>query len=246
VLSPFTTRFSSTSSIASARAGSSLELLSLPNISTRLRISRMTARQALKALCDMGITYSQKGKGTFVSGIKLEKNFRQVLSFSQEMQSRGSRPKSKVLSFELAPATADVVEALRLPPTEKVVSLRRVRMAGSVPMGIEWSRLPERLCPGLMKIFKPTSSLYKTIGERFGIEIVIADEVVEAGLAGPEEARLLRIKKGTPIFLFTRTSYVQSGSPVEYVKSIYRGDRYKLVNRLTQPDRSIVRKKDDS
>ena len=38
-------------------------------ISDRLRISRMTARQALKSLCDLGVTHSQRGKGTFVSSI---------------------------------------------------------------------------------------------------------------------------------------------------------------------------------
>jgi len=53
----------------------------------------MTARQALKSLCDLGVTYSQRGKGTFVSEIKLEKSFRQVLSFSEEMQA--TRPLSR-------------------------------------------------------------------------------------------------------------------------------------------------------
>jgi len=62
-------------------------------ISRSLRISRMTARQALKSLCDLGVTYSQRGKGTFVSEIKLEKSFRQVLSFSEEMQA--TRPLSR-------------------------------------------------------------------------------------------------------------------------------------------------------
>ena len=44
-------------------------------ISRRLRVSRMTARQALKSLCSQGVAYSQRGKGTFVSETKLEKNF---------------------------------------------------------------------------------------------------------------------------------------------------------------------------
>ena len=39
----------------------------------------MTARQALKNLCSMGVVYSQKGKGTFVARTKLEKTFRQLL-----------------------------------------------------------------------------------------------------------------------------------------------------------------------
>ena len=210
-------------------------------ISVRLRISRMTARQALKSLCDLGVTYSQRGKGTFVSGIKLEKNFRQVLSFSQETQAGGSRPTSKVLSFEVTSASDDVAEALRLSPGEQVISLRRVRLAGASPMGIEWSRLPLKLCPDLLQTFNPATSLYKTLLEHYGIEIAVADEVVEAGLAGRDEVRLLRMNKGKPIFLFTRTSYVQTGQPVEFVKSIYRGDRYRLVSRSMPPERRITK-----
>jgi GntR family transcriptional regulator len=210
-------------------------------ISVRLRISRMTARQALKSLCDLGVTYSQRGKGTFVSGIKLEKNFRQVLSFSQETQAGGSRPASKVLSFEVTAASDDVAEALRLSPGEQVISLRRVRLAGASPMGIEWSRLPLKLCPDLLQTFNPATSLYKTLLEHYGIEIAVADEVVEAGLAGRDEVRLLRMNKGKPIFLFTRTSYVQTGQPVEFVKSIYRADRYRLVSRSMPPERRITK-----
>jgi GntR family transcriptional regulator len=212
-------------------------------ISTRLRISRMTARQALKSLCDLGVTYSHRGKGTFVSEIKLEKNFRQVLSFSEETQAQGSRPRARALSFEVIEANGDVAEALRLSAHEKVVSLRRVRMAGSLPMGVEWTRLPLRVCPDLVETFDPTTSLYRVLRARYGIQIVAADEVVEAGLAGAEEARLLRFKKGGPVFVFTRTSYIQSGQPVEFVKSVYRGDRYKFVHRLTQPDGSFTKKK---
>jgi GntR family transcriptional regulator len=211
-------------------------------ISRRLRISRMTARQALKSLCDLGVAYSQRGKGTFVSEIKLEKNFRQVLSFSEEMQARGSRPGARVLSFEVAEPAADAIAALRLAPGEKVISLQRVRTAGSSPVALEWSRLPSRLCPGLVESFDPAGSLYRVLFERYGIQIVVTDEVAEAGLAGVEESRFLRVKKGSPMFFFTRTSYVQTGQPVEFVKSVYRGDRYKLVNRLTRSDNSIVQR----
>jgi len=210
-------------------------------IAARLRISRMTARQALKSLCDLGVAYSQRGKGTFVSEIKLEKEFRQVLSFSEEMQARGSRAQSRVLSFGIEDASPDVIGALRLPPDEKVVSLRRVRLEGSSPMGIEWSRMPLSLFPDLQEKFDPHGSLYRALQEHYGIDIAVTEEMVEAGVAGAEESKLLGIKKGTPVFSFTRTSYVRSGQPVEYVKSTYRGDRYKLVNRLTRADQGGMR-----
>jgi GntR family transcriptional regulator len=201
-------------------------------IAVGMGVSRMTARQALKSLCHLGMAYSMRGKGTFVAEIKLEKNFREVLSFSQEMEARGSRPNSKLISFEVVPADEKVAEALHLPPNEKVIRLRRVRLADSLPMGVESSCLPPRLCPDLLKKFNPRASLYRTLAQVYGIHIVQSDEVVEAGLANAEEARLLRIPKGSPVFLFTRTAYNDGGQPVEHVKSTFRGDRYKIANRL--------------
>jgi DNA-binding GntR family transcriptional regulator len=201
-------------------------------ISKRLRVSRMTARQALKSLCSLGVAYSQRGKGTFVSAAKLEKNIRQVLSFSEEMEACGSRPHSELIALETVLPGEDVSNALGLQPGDKVIRLRRVRIADSLPMGVECSCVPLRLFPDLLEKFHPGASLYRTLSESYGVHIVQADEVVEAGLANSEEARLLRIGKGNPVFLFTRTAYAESGHAVEYVKSTFRGDRYKIKNRL--------------
>ncbi len=211
-------------------------------ISTRLGVSRMTARLAIKSLCELGIVYSEQGKGTFVSGLKLEKNFRQVLSFTEEMERSGRQPRSRVLSFEIVPAEVEVAQALGLKRHEKVIALRRLRIADSVPMGAECSHVPVRLVPDLMDFFDPSTSLYRILSERYGIQIAIADEIVEAELAQAGDARLLRIREGSPVFAFTRTSYVQQGQPVEYVRSTYRGDRYKIVNRLTRLNRDFFQR----
>ena len=37
----------------------------------------------------------------------------------------------------------------------------------------------------------------------------------------------------SPAFLFERTSFAEDGQTVEFVQSIYRGDRYVLVSELT-------------
>lgn len=204
-----------------------------PELCTQFGVSRMTARQALKALCDMGLVYSQRGKGTFVSARKLEKDFRRVLSFSEEMGVRGSRPTSRVIFFEIAPADTKVAEALGLKAGEDVVSLKRVRLADETPLGLELSRIPLALCPDLLQTFDPRNSLYETLAARYGIHIVVTDEVAEASLARAEDAKLLEIPTHSPVFLLTRQSFVESGQPVEYVNSVYRGDRYKIVSRLT-------------
>ena len=61
--------------------------------------------------------------------------------------------------------------------------------------------------------------------------IQVAVETAEVGLAGTEDARLLRVRKGSPLFLLTRVTYPAEGRPVEYVKSRYRADPYKISNK---------------
>jgi GntR family transcriptional regulator len=215
-------------------------LPSTQEIAARLGVSQMTARQAIKALCDVGLIYSRQGKGTFVSEIKLEKDFRQVLSFTEEMTARGSTPTSKVLSFRIQPANQAATQALGLKAGQKAFRLRRLRCSDGLPMGIECSWLPLHICPDLLETFDPTTSLYQVLAEEYGIQIAITDEVAEVGKATAEEAQLLRITRRSPVFLFTRTSFLENGTTVEYVESTYRGDRYKIVNRLTRAKRELL------
>jgi GntR family transcriptional regulator len=204
-------------------------------IAARFHVSQMTARQAIRSLCDLGVIYSRQGKGTFISRTKLEKDFRQVLSFTEEMRMRGVRPASRLLSFRLQNPGGEIRKSLELRANEKVFRLRRLRLADGVPMGIECSSLPAQLCPNLLHTFNPDSSLYQALAEFYGIQLMTASEAVEVGRATAEEARLLRIAPKSPVFLITRLSFLENGRPAEHVRSTYRGDRYKIVNRLTRP-----------
>jgi GntR family transcriptional regulator len=215
-------------------------LPSIERIADRMGVSQMTVRQAVRALCEMGVIYSRQGKGTFISAIKLERDFRQVLSFTEETAARGSRPSSAVLTFEIQDPASQVKDALALHEGEKVFCLRRVRYSDSVPMGIESSCLPVQLCPELMETYDPANSLYKELAEHHGIQLMVTDEIIEVGKASAEEARLLQIPPKSAVFLFTRISYLESGMPAEHVKSVYPGDRYKVVNRLMRLKHDMV------
>ena len=221
--------------IKSGRLKAGDPLLSEQQLSAQFAVSRMTARQALQELCKLGVAYRQRGKGTFVSGIKLEINVRNVQSFTEEMGALGYAASSKVLSLGVVEAPPEIAAALRVPPHSEIIRLHRLRIAVTHPMALELSHLPRHFCPDLVDQFRPGDSLYETLWKRYGIRIQVADETVEVGLAGTEDVRLLRMRKGSPLFLFTRVAYLADGQPVEYVKSRYRADRYKIVSRLTRP-----------
>jgi GntR family transcriptional regulator len=213
---------------------------SIQKIAALMGVCQMTVRQAVRSLCDMGVIYSRQGKGTFISRIKLERDFRQVLSFSEEIRSHGSVPNSRLISFRVQLPSQETRKALVLGTDERVFRLRRVRYADSVPMGIESSCLPERLCPDLLEAFDPEKSLYQQLADRYGIHLMETKEIIEVGSASSAEGQLLQIATKSPIFLFTRISFLENGKPVEHVKSVYRGDRYKIVNRLVRTKRELL------
>jgi GntR family transcriptional regulator len=138
-----------------------------------------------------------------------------------------------VLTFEPILASAEVATALRLAPDEQILRLRRVRLADSVSVCIETTHVPHKIFPDLLTTFEPTQSLYHEMAERYGIRVAYADEVAEASAATPAEAKLLRIRHKAPVFRFTRTAFSADGRAIEFVKSVYRGDRCKVVSRLT-------------
>jgi GntR family transcriptional regulator len=215
-------------------------LPSIQKIAAHMGVSQMTVRQAVKSLSELGVIYSRQGKGTYVSRIKLERDFRQVLSFTEETRSRGAVPNSKLVSFRIQSPSHETSEALALAPHDKVFRLRRIRYADSLPMGIECSCLPVALCPDLLDTFDPSTSLYQKLSERYRVQMAVTNEIVEVGKASAEEARLLHIAPKSPVFLFTRVSFIESGKAVEHVKSTYRGDRYKISNRLVRSRRELL------
>jgi GntR family transcriptional regulator len=59
-----------------------------------------------------------------------------------------------------------------------------------------------------------------------------AYQSMEAALATKAEATLLQVKHKSPVLLIERFTEDAQGRRIEYVKSVYRGDRYKFAIRL--------------
>jgi len=52
-----------------------------------------------------------------------------------------------------------------------------------------------------------------------------------------DESAALGVPLHSPAFLFERTTNSRTGDIVEYVRSLYRGDRYRLVTELNRNPR---------
>lgn len=196
-------------------------------------ISRITIREAIAILIRQGYLYREHGRGTFVSPQKLQKPIQKLTSFSEDMIYRGMEPGQRILTMEHIVPTERVAKILELAPGAQVLRIQRIRLANNHPMGLENSQivLPDGETITREELEK-SGSLYQILITRFNLIPTEAEETVEATLASSEEAGLLETATGSPILLTSRTLWAQTRRPIEFVKILYRGDRYRYVARV--------------
>ena len=196
------------------------------------QVSRMTARQALHGLKSRGYALSQKGRGTFVTKPKLEKNIMHLRGFTEDMKQRGMAPSSQLLEQIVVKASEELAESLKIMTEAVVMKLRRLRLADGIPMALEESHIPLRPFPGLERIDFSRQSLYYILRENYGVRVAWADEVIEALPATREESELLTIPKMASVLSISRIIITTEQTPIEVACSRYRGDRYRASIRV--------------
>lgn len=196
-------------------------------------ISRMTVRQAITNLVNEGYLYREKGKGTFVAKKKIEQPLIGLTSFTEDMKARGMVPESRLIEFDIIPADATVAHNLELNDGDTVYKISRVRLADNVPMAVETSCIPTKLVQGLTESIVDRS-VYDYIENTLNLKIDYATQTVESALVRENERRLLKINENVPIMLIQRNTFLEGGTPIEYVKSSYRADRYKFIVHMSR------------
>jgi GntR family transcriptional regulator len=89
-----------------------------------------------------------------------------------------------------------------------------------------------RIAPTLTRRDLEGHSFYDLLTSRYGITVAAGTQTIEPTVTNDEEAAVLGVPVHAPAFLFERTSTSDKGEVVEFVRSIYRGDRYRLVTEL--------------
>jgi GntR family transcriptional regulator len=207
-------------------------LASEEELARSYQVSRMTARQALHGLKSRGYALSQKGRGTFVTKPKIEKNMMHLRGFTEDIKQRGMQPSSQLLEQSIIPAEEELAESLKIAPNALVMKLRRLRLADGIPMALERSYVPLTLFPGLEQINFAKQSLYQVLRESYGVKVAWADEIIEALPATGEESELLTIPKRASVLSISRTLTTKEQVPIEVACTRYRGDRYRALIRV--------------
>ncbi|NQS91557.1 MAG: GntR family transcriptional regulator [Chloroflexi bacterium] len=203
------------------------EMLPTENdLENRYQLSRATVRQAFEMLVNQGWVYRRQGQGTFVSRPAFDQNVNRIISFWDDMQQRGLRPRTRVLSGEIIQASEDVIESLEIEANQELASLVRLRLADDEPLSVEHSLLVHSICPGILDQDYANNSLRKMLADQYNIHITNAKQKIRAVPATESLANLLEVDVDAPLLHIDRISYTEEGTPIEYLRINLRGDRY--------------------
>ena len=200
----------------------------------RFAVSRITVRRAIQNLVSRGLVEIRRGIGTFVAAPRITHELTELSGFVEDMHALGRKPTARVIATEVVPADATVASHLRLTKGQRVVKIRRVRLADRIPLSFDETYLPLEIGKKIITNNLKVEPIFSLLERKYDIPLIEAEYQLEAVAAEAEVASALRVKQGSPIFRIERTSYTAGNHPVDYEKLYYRGDLVRFVTRLAR------------
>jgi GntR family transcriptional regulator len=193
------------------------------------KVSLMTARHALAGLEQEGVVERRLGAGTFVAVPKI--HFNKLMSYTEQMSSRGLAPRSRVLVAKVIADEPEVAARLGLPEATRVIKIQRLRLTSEEPFALETCYLPAADFPDLASAALARSSLFAILQHDYGTKLAYADEEVDATSADANIAELLSVPKGASVLRIRQIIYSTEGKAAIYGVGFYRSERHTLFIR---------------
>jgi DNA-binding GntR family transcriptional regulator len=199
------------------------------SLTTRLGLSRPTARQAIQELVKKGLLVRKRGVGTQVVRSKFSRDER-LTSLNDDLAKAGKVPGTRLLEFRSVDLTPDLIEAIDadLADTELVMA-RRLRLADGMPLAILTNYLPRRY--GITAEDLQQRGLYDCL-RGLGVNLKIAQQRINARLLTDDEATLLEEELPAACLTAERVAYDDTGAFVEFGRHVYRSAHYSIQSSL--------------
>src|SRR5215472_4299823 len=207
-------------------------------------IARMTVRNAMRLLQDEGLITAEHGRGVYVrarppvrrlASDRFAQRHRKEgkAAFTVEAEQAGAEPRVDMIKVTEERPPAEVADRLKLSGKDNAVVRSRRYLLDGRPVETAVSYIPADLAKGT-PIADPNpgpGGIYARLEEQ-GHTLGRFTEEVTARMPTPDEARLLSLSPGVPVFRLIRTAYDQDGRAVEVCDTIMAADAYVLSYEL--------------
>ncbi|MFE7428298.1 GntR family transcriptional regulator [Streptomyces sp. NPDC057545] len=213
-------------SILGRAADASQRLPTEEQLAAHYGVSVLTMRQALKELEAEGLISRHRRRGTFIEPRARRVSPVRLLGSIDAIVAQQSGEQTSVLDHGPVAVPCELGE--HFPGCSEVVSYRRLRRDEDSDEPTNWAEnavhpeVAARLDVADLERWPMT----KVLRDRVGVRIARITDTVEARLADPVTAELLRVPLLSPILFYTGVTYEEGGRVVDVARIRYRGDRF--------------------
>ncbi|MFV1497457.1 phosphonate metabolism transcriptional regulator PhnF [Phaeobacter sp. JH20_36] len=195
----------------------------------RFGVNRHTVRRALSEMADQGLVHARRGAGVFVAAQPTDYPIGKRVRFHQNVARLGRIPAKKILSLETRAADRREAEALGLESGTAVHVYDGLSLADGQPIALFQSVFPAEDLPDLLPALQETQSVTAALKICGVTDYTRVETRITAKLATATQALHLRISEGSPILRTTGINAAPDGTPVEFGRTWFAGDRVTLT-----------------
>ncbi|GII03727.1 GntR family transcriptional regulator [Planobispora takensis] len=221
------------------------QLPSEAELAVRFAASRGTVRQAVAVLAAEGLVGSRQGARRIVLGRERSQSFAELHSFAQWARSMGHRVTGRVLEQRRRAADAAEAARLALRPGDAVLRVLRLRSLEGEPVLLERTVYAGWIAPAVESLPADCESVTQALYEGVGLVFAYGEHLIDAVAAGTEDARLLSVRRGSPLLRQRRVTTTPEGRPVEWSDDRYRAGSVTFSIRNSVDANPLVRQVGD-
>ena len=210
------------------------QLPSESELSRTLSVSRVTVREALRALTDEKLVVKSQGKGTFVAN-RLPHSAGERTFAGDFDEGNDELPRVRVRHVEIAqvPSTEEIRRVLDLPAGEKtVVRIKRAGHVDGAPYVLTVNVLPVAIGALLDATMLRRRPIVDALEDVLQIRIAAASEVYQAAAADAEIAHWLDLPALSPVMHVRRLLVGPARRPIQLADDYYRADKFQYSVQL--------------
>lgn len=199
------------------------------DLARQFGVSRSTIRQALSSLANDGLLIRLRGVGTFLTPKAHDMVPKKLTGFSWNAFLGAKRLSVRVLEKAFVPVTEPVAQVLKLSPGAQAVRFKRVRRADGKPFNFVINYLRPELGERIDPTWLRSRTMFQVLHDELGLALGRVSQTVEVGRADAETAEALEVAVSDPTLDVATTLWLDDGSPVEWVLTHFREDRYRYA-----------------